>query len=85
MIEGKDEKAVVDPDHHEIYTVESALEGLFIDREQFSRILDSIQLRKNLILQGPPGTGKTFIALRIAWCLIGRKDRTSWERCSREV
>ena len=41
---------------------------------QFSRILDSIAHRKNLIVQGPPGVGKTFIARRIAWCLIGRKD-----------
>lgn len=56
------------------YTIETALEGLFVSREQFHRILESIRLRKNLILQGPPGTGKTFIAQRIAWCLIGRKD-----------
>ena len=36
--------------------------------------MESIKSGKNLILQGPPGTGKTFIARRIAWCLIGRED-----------
>lgn len=56
------------------YTIETALEGLFVSREQFNRILESIRLRRNLILQGPPGTGKTFIARPIAWCLIGRRD-----------
>ena len=56
------------------YTIEIAMEGLFVSREQFHRILESIRLRRNLILQGPPGTGKTFVARRIAWCLIGRKD-----------
>ena len=47
---------------------------MFVEEAQFSRILDSIALRKNLILQGPPGVGKTFIAKRIAWCRIGYKD-----------
>ena len=56
------------------YTIETALDGLFVSREQFHRILESIRLRRNLILQGPPGTGKTFIAQRIAWCLIERRD-----------
>ena len=42
--------------------------------DDFNRLITSIKSRKNLILQGPPGTGKTFIARRIAWCLIGRKD-----------
>ncbi len=58
----------------EPYNIALALGELFIDDGQFRRILDSIALRKNLILQGPPGVGKTFIARRIAWCLIGRKD-----------
>ena len=49
-------------------------QDLFIPRDHFARLLTSIQSRKNLILQGPPGTGKTFIARRIAWCLIGRQD-----------
>ncbi len=56
------------------YTVNDAHQDLFIPRSDFDRLLTSIKSRKNLILQGPPGTGKTFIARRIAWCLIGRKD-----------
>ena len=61
-------------DRDAIYTIEDARQDLFIPRDHFIRLLDSIKSRKNLILQGPPGTGKTFIARRIAWCLIGRKD-----------
>ena len=62
----------VDP--HAIYTVDDAHQDLFIPPTHFNRLITSIKSRKNLILQGPPGTGKTFIARRIAWCLIGRKD-----------
>ena len=61
------------------YGVDTALNDLFLEETQFRRILDSIALRKNLILQGPPGVGKTFIARRIAWCLIGHKDSRSIE------
>ena len=57
-----------------VYGIEDALEGLFLDEADFRSVIDSISLRKNLILQGPPGVGKTFIAKKIAWCLIGRKD-----------
>ena len=56
------------------YTPDDAHQDIFIPPDDFNRLITSIKSRKNLILQGPPGTGKTFIARRIAWCLIGRKD-----------
>lgn len=58
----------------EPYTATHAHTDLFIPPYHFARLLTSIKSRKNLVLQGPPGTGKTFIARRLAWCLIGRKD-----------
>ena len=61
------------------YSVEDALEELFVGREHFERILSVLTSRKNLILQGPPGTGKTFMARRLAWCLIGLMDSQSIE------
>lgn len=61
------------------YTVPEALKDLFVRDKHFNRILDMLKLRKNLILQGPPGTGKTFMARRLAWCLIGSKDSRSIE------
>ena len=68
-----------EPPAVETYDFATALDGLFLDDAQFRRILDSISLRKNLILQGPPGVGKTFIARRVAWCLMGYKDNESME------
>ena len=56
------------------YLPTHAHQDLFLPSTHFDRLLTSIKSRKNLILQGPPGTGKTFIARRIAWCLIGHKD-----------
>ena len=56
------------------YSAAQALQDLFLDPDHFDRLLASIKSDKNLILQGPPGTGKTFMARRIAWCLIGRED-----------
>lgn len=49
-------------------------EGCFLAKTEVESILDRLRVKKNLILQGPPGTGKTWLAKRLAYALIGRKD-----------
>src|SRR5262249_19049412 len=55
------------------YTIQEAIEDLFIQQERFEEILTIFKARKNLILQGPPGVGKSFFAKRLAYALIGFK------------
>lgn len=63
----------------EPYGVDDALKDLFMEERQFRRIVDSLGEAKNAILQGPPGVGKTFVARRIAWCLMQCKDESALE------
>lgn len=57
------------------YTREDALADLFMSEEQFDSILKLLRRKKNIILQGPPGVGKTFVARRLAYALMGEKNK----------
>ena len=61
------------------YTIEDALDKLFLSKLRFKQMLRALDEKKNVILQGPPGVGKTFIAKRLAYTLMGMKDHARIE------
>ena len=61
---------------NEPYEVGSIVDdGCFIAEAELENILGRLQSKRNIILQGPPGTGKTWLAKRLAYALIGVKDK----------
>jgi len=69
------EKGVEPPKPDNQYTREDALADLFMSEEQFDSTLKLLRRKKNIILQGPPGVGKTFVARRLAYALMGEKNK----------
>lgn len=62
--------------HAESYNISSIQqEGSFHDEEFLRSIVDRWGSVRNIVLQGPPGTGKTWLAKRLAYALIGRRER----------
>ena len=61
----------------ENYSIDKILkEGCFISEDKLKKIIDTLKLKKNLILQGPPGTGKTWLAKKLGYALVGSQDKT---------
>jgi len=56
------------------FSIDDAMEKLFLDREQFEQILTVWQRKKNIVLQGAPGVGKSYIARFLAYALMQRRD-----------
>lgn len=69
----------VPPGSPEVYTVDHALEDLFINREHIENILELWKRKKNIVLTGAPGVGKTYVSCRLAYALLQEKatDRVS--------
>ncbi|WP_297983717.1 MrcB family domain-containing protein [uncultured Methanobrevibacter sp.] len=66
-----DEKPYDDGDK---YTEENFLNEVYIDDNDYEKLVKLLKNKKNLIVQGAPGVGKTFLAKRLAYSRIGEKD-----------
>ena len=52
------------------YTSDDFLREVFMEAEDYKRLVALLERKRNIILQGAPGTGKTFAARRLAWSLM---------------
>ncbi len=75
MIDEKNPAETDPPEPPIPYTVDMAMDGLFMARHDFEGILGALREKHNIILQGAPGVGKTFVAGRVAYALIGEKAK----------
>lgn len=58
------------------YDADDFLDEAYISKEKYIQTVRRLDRKKNIILQGAPGVGKTFLAKRLAYSLIGKKDES---------
>lgn len=57
------------------YSDEDFLKKVYMNRDAYEQLKALLLRKKNLILQGAPGVGKTFAAKRLAYAIMGEKNR----------
>lgn len=62
-----------------IYTKTHFLSEVFLSSERYDILVRVLLNKKNIILQGAPGVGKTFIAKRLAYSIMGKKEEENIE------
>lgn len=61
------------------YNKDKFLSDVFMSEEEYKELVNLLEYKKNVILQGPPGVGKTYLAKRLAYSIIGKKDKNHIE------
>ena len=56
------------------YGAKDFLSEVFMTENEFNHLVSVLKNKKNLILKGAPGVGKTFIADRLAYAIMEKKD-----------
>lgn len=71
MDEDEDQPEIVYPP----YTAEDFLKEVYMEEADYNTLAAVLKNKKNIILQGAPGVGKTFAAKRLAYSIMGVKDK----------
>jgi len=58
-----------------IYDKEKFLNEVYISEDSYETLVGLVKNKKNVILQGAPGVGKTFAANRLAYSMMGEKNK----------
>lgn len=56
------------------YSDADFLVEVFMEPERYETLVNLLKNKKNVILQGAPGVGKTFVAKRLAYSIMGKRD-----------
>lgn len=57
-----------------LYGKEDGRDRVYMSEEDYDTLVGLVRNKKNAILQGAPGVGKTFIAKRLAYSMMGKKN-----------
>ena len=63
-------------ENYPVYEVTDFLNEVYMNEDEYYRLIQLLEMKKNVILQGPPGVGKTYIAKRLAYSMMGVKDKS---------
>lgn len=58
------------------YTRDDFLNDVFMDLDEYNRLVGLLEMKYNVILQGAPGVGKTYAAKRLAYSIMGEEDES---------
>ena len=79
MLQDAETEGTPEADPPELYKKENFLNEVFMTDEQYNQLTALLRRKKNVILSGAPGVGKTFIAERLAYSILGAKDKRKIE------
>lgn len=57
------------------YDANDFLNDVYMHKEKYTRLTTLLRHKKNIIIQGAPGVGKTYAAKRLAYSMMGVKDK----------